>query len=906
MPSPAPDLIGRAGELAAVTALLDGVGTSGALAVIDGDPGVGKTALATRAVLAAEHRGLTVLQASGVETEWDVPYAALSQLLQPVRGAIDDLPEPQRVALQVAFGELQGPPSNLLHVGLATLTLLSDRAAGSLVVVDDLQWVDPATRSVLAFVARRVRAEPVVLLLLARTDGVDAEWRRIDAAVRISLPPLGPEDAETLLSRVADAITPVARRRVLETALGNPLALIELGAPLLRDFAPDELLPLTERLVRAFAHRMTSLDAVARTVLLVAAVSRDDTQTAVLSASSRIAGREVRVQDLDALLRTGLLRRHVGRIVFEHPLVRSAAVQSATEQERAQAHRAVAAVLPAGSDRALWHLTTVAGEPDDALASALEATADRCRAANDLLTAEGAYERAAELSESADERARRLYLAAETGLQGGRVDRSAQLAAEAQRSTSDRALRARIAWLQELHPSGGLWRGAWEGALQVIDELHAAGEDERALTSLQTMAFQIWGQVPYGPVWPAIIERARAFGAAEDDPRLLLVEALGDPAGRSGSVRERIARIDPSTIEDGEQWRLLVLAASLAGSLTEVERLVPHALEALRRQGNRAGLALLLIAVSSDRLIRGDAAEAVAECDEAEEYARELGDPFLALAARATGTYSAAVQGRPVDPDRLRTDFPEAAVALAVNPLRAVVVEAKGVGAAARGRFAEAAALLREVVDPGGSAHHWAYGANVLGEFVDAAVRSGSPAEARAAVDRLAATGSYAAAERNVAQLLFSRAVLADGRDPDRAFRDACDVAQNPSPRLRARAALSYGEWLRRQRRIAEARVQLRSARDELDRLGNRPWAEVARAELRAAGEVSAAARPHPGDALTAQEDRVVQLAAKGLTNRQIGQTLYLSPRTVGAHLYAAFPKLGITSRTELAAALER
>ncbi|GAA0245979.1 ATP-binding protein [Cryptosporangium japonicum] len=902
MTEPSSRLIGRTDETAAVRELLTGVSDQGAVLLVDGEPGVGKTALADAAVDQARWRGLTVLRMSGVETEADLPWATLHQLVHVLRDRVEQLPAPQRDALRIAFGEREGPPPSVFLISLATLTLLSERTtgAGLLLVVEDLHWVDRSTRTVLGFVARRIAADPVALLVTTRPGG--DESLTFGDARTLHLNPLAGDDARQLLAEHAPELAEPLRNRVLDHALGNPLALIELGAAARRgDFEPDVGAPLSRRLEDAFARRLHALGDVERALVLVAAVSADARQSELVAAAGRLSGRAVDAPAVAALVEYGLLRRESGNLRFRHPLVRSAVLQSAGVQERASAHRAVAAILPPGTDRQIWHLAVTAAEPDEELAQHLENGGGRSRQSGDPRTAMAAYARAAELSPGAHDQARRTCLAAEAALEAGRVAESRALVEQVTRRTADRSLLARVAWLQELLPGGALQRGEPATAITIADEMFAAGHADQAINVLVTMAFHYWGSTPEGPAWSRMIERVTTYGAAPDDPRLLWLMAFGTPGANSAIVRARIDAMTPGEAEP-EGARLLALAYDHAGAFARVRDFTRAAEDDLRRTGQLAALAMFLQTVASQHFHAGDGRRAIETVDESQRLAEEVGEPFLAMSVQAQNLLIRAHFGEDVRSATVGERYPDTAFALDYNPFQAIGAIVDGVAEAKRGRFERAFEHLRRVLDPDSPIRHWSWGdREAFPHFVDVAVRIGRHDEAAAAIDRIAGRTGLAESPVYASMLVFARAAVAG---TDEAFEQAISPEHNVLPYWRARAGLLHGEQLRRRRTVSEARRHLRTARDAFDRIGATGWADTARAELRAAGEESPGTAPRPGSALTPQEERIATLAADGLTNREIAERLFLSPRTVGAHLYAVYRKLEINSRTELGAAL--
>ncbi|GAA1287435.1 LuxR family transcriptional regulator [Planotetraspora silvatica] len=901
-------LVGRAPEIESIRALLADVTDHGATIVVCGEAGVGKTALADAAVDYARWRGIDVLRAYGVEAEKDVPWATLHQLVHALRDRVADLPAPQRNALQVAFGESEGPQPSLFLTGLATLTLLSERAtaAGLLVVIEDLHWADHATRAAIGFLVRRISSEPIVMLITSRSDEAADQLDATLEQHRLTLDPLSDTASRQLLDGQDPPLSPAARDLVLREALGNPLALIELSVAVRRgDWPLPGPLPLTKRLENAFAHRLTPLTAAERAVILTAAVGANGRQPDLVAAASRLHGDEVGSTAVDGLVRAGLLKQTAGEFRFRHPLVRSAVIQTATPDERTRAHLAVAELLPPGTDRRLWHLAVAAERPDDELAQALEHSATRAHSAGDMTTAMEAFRRAAELSPELEDRAYRNYLGAEAALAAGQVTEGKQLADQVSRQTTDRALLARVAWLLELFPGGAMQRGDLHTAITIADELHTSGNSDQAINILTTMSLHLWGSMPEGPIWSTMIERAEAYGADPADPRLLCLKAFGTPEENSQHVRKIVNGIDPSLIDDSEHLRLLGLALTNVGELERVESFLQPAMNGLRRDGRLSILALTMQSSAFDLYRHGRFRQMLDLSDESQRLAEEANEPFVAMAAHFCMLTAQAVLGEDIDLSSIRDAFPAAAIALDHNPFLVIEALTQGIADASHGRHQAAFEQLKRATDPTSPIYHWGWSLKeAFPWFIDAAVRSGHRDDALGALQRLEALPGLTATPLHRGYLVLARALLADGDDADDAYASATAPTHNPLPFWRARAQLANGERLRRQRRIKEARHELRQARDEFDRMHSRPWADLARAELSATGESSPRRKPDPGATLTPQEERIATLVVEGLTNREIAQRLFLSPRTVGAHLYATYRKLQVSSRAELGPAL--
>jgi DNA-binding CsgD family transcriptional regulator/tetratricopeptide (TPR) repeat protein len=546
--------------------------------------------------------------------------------------------------------------------------------------------------------------------------------------------------------------------------------------------------------------------------------------------------------------------------------------------------------------------------PDEALASSLEQSAARVLETGDSVTAMGAYGRAAELSPQLEDRARRNYLAAAAALSIQLVSEAHEFIGRIPNRTYDPALSAKIAWLRQLIPGSALARGDISITIAIADDLNAAGQADQAISMFTSVGMQHWGAFPEGDIWDTMIERAELYGASRYDARLLWLKAFGKPGIGSRVVRDAIDAIDPADVTDPTQLKLLALAYPLTGALARTDMFMDRALSALRAQGNLPEIATAMLTASNIHGLAGRFRLMLSTSDEAQRLAEEARQPFLVLACNLQSQIARALLGDDVAVDRLAEDFPDAASALGQNPYAAMKLIAQGIGNSGEGRHAEAYEQLRRVLDPRSPTSHWAWGLNIAFlHYVDAAARSGHHEEAMVQVDRLEAMTGFSSSPQHRSHLVVARALLTldDRSGSDEAFGLALSPDENRLPYWRARAMLAYGERLRRQRRIGEARDQLRQARVEFDRMRVTKWASVARTELLASGESSPRRTPDPGAALTPQEERIANLAGKGLSNRDIAEQLFLSPRTVATHLHAVYRKLGISSRSDLAGVLD-
>jgi DNA-binding CsgD family transcriptional regulator len=892
-------LYGRAGEQAAIEALLAAAreGRSGAL-VLRGEAGIGKTALLDAAAEAAAP-DFRVLRAAGIEDEAELPFAGLQLLLAPALGRLDALPAPQHRVLAGAFGLADPVPGDRLLLGLAAQGLLAEFAADRplLALVDDAQWLDGASAEALLIAARRLQAEGVVLLFAAR-DG-EGSFPAGGLATR-TLAGLDPADAARL---VPAGLGPDARRRVLAEAHGNPLALVELPDAFAdRGDAPPGALPLPDRLRLALHGRISRLPAATQTLLLVvAAEGTGDLGTVLAAAAALGAG----PGDLAPAERSGLLRGG-GEPVFRHPLFRTAVLQRAPLDQRFAVHRALAAALDGerAADRRSWHLALAATGPDAALADGLEEAARRAEARGGHAGAAAAYERAARLTPDGDGRTRRLVLAAEAAADAGELDRAADLAGQAGARTDDPFALALIdhvlataAFLHGDHPAA--YRLLVEAAGRDIAPSHAArmlfqafhaawylGEDELAVVVDRLAELPLPAGDPVAPVAGYLLAGTLPLLGRAAAPLPAAAEVVDRVRGSGADALRDLAQLSGSTL--------------ILGRDEETHRITAELIAEGRRAGAIGQLPTLLFFHAEAQLFHGRHRDAEVTAAEGLALARDTGQLQWVSQLAAVLAQLAALAG---DAERCAA---LAATALDVpgpsRPAgRAWTQWALGLLDLGHGRAAEALDRLADLTT--GPQRHHVSGTRAVPDLVEAAVRLGVPdrvAEPYRRFARWAEAGGTAWAR---ALLLRCRALLGPDGQAEACYLEALELHRGTErPFEQARTALLYGEWLRRARRRTEARGQLRAALEVFDLLGARPWADRARTELGATG----AGVPEPSAAgplagLTPQELQIVRLAAQGLTNRDIAAQLFLSPRTVGHHLYKAYPKLGVAGRQELA-----
>ncbi|MEV4097845.1 helix-turn-helix transcriptional regulator [Streptosporangium saharense] len=905
-------LHGRKAETAELAALLDraGTGLSGVV-VLSGPAGIGKTALLDHTARRAT--GMRVTRTAGVEAEQELGFAALHRLLLPFLGLRGRLPGPQRDALETAFGLLRATPPDRFLVGLAALTLLAEAAADLpvLAVCDDAQWMDRESLDVLAFVARRLYADRVVLLFGVRDD--DRALRRLTGLPELRLEGLPDAEAAALLSAVLDTdLDHVILSRCVAWTHGNPLAIMELGRGLVTGEAEPVLgepLSLDRRLRERFLRQVGDSDALTRWILLLAAADPTGDPDLVRRAAAVLPASAGEIDAaFDRAERRDLLTSHPGGH-FRHPLIRSAVYGGATSSRRRRAHAALAEVTdPLGdADRHAWHLAAAAAGPDEGVAAKLEAAAERARERGGHLAQAAFLRRAAELTQPGPLRNGRLLAACGAALTAGAPQRAEELL-----ELLTPGLGVALLDIQAMRLRGFLnvmlgREGAVAPLLRAAGML--AGLDPPA--SRDALLEALDAAVVVARIGPGTSTEqvARAALAAPPPPGeptvadLLLsahatLVAVGYPEA-APSMRRGLLAMRADVAEHGDAARWFLLGAVLALDLWDIDALGDVSRRfaaAARRQGALRMLQAGVHGLATHAMFCGRFAVA-------EAYFAEFMDVAAAIGAdmRFAGTGDAMLHAWRGDRERTL-----AAVAVQAGPdaerpgglqvqfaRAALVVLELG-----HCRYAHAQAAAEVVYDD--DPPH--YGGGVLPDLVEAAVRNDDLGTAGRALARLGERAEASATPWALAVLARSRALVTGD---EHLYREALDrLAPTPLATEKARGHLLYGEWLRRRRRRAEAREQLRAAHRLFTGMGAAAFAERARAELAATGENARARDVSTVRDLTPQELRVARLAAGGTTNQEIAAELFISTSTVEYHLRKVFRKLGVTSRRQLRDAL--
>jgi DNA-binding CsgD family transcriptional regulator len=907
-------LVGREGELATLRALVDPVPDAGRVLIVLGDAGMGKTALLAELTTWARHAGMRVLAATGRESESQLAFAGLHTLLRPVLDRVAGLPGRQATALRGALGLAPAPagPDRLL-TGMAVLTLLSDLSeqAPVLVIVDDAQWLDRSSLDALAFAAYRLGDEQVVAVMGMRGSAPPACFDRDVPELRLG--PLSSSEAGRLVDRQARPPRGRARGRVLVQAAGNPMALIELARAIAADPVAGrcwdaEPLPLTERLSAIIIDRLDALPESTRAALLLAAVGDAPDLGAAAGGSLEL--------DPKALVpaeEKGLIKIDEAGVRFSHPLVRSAVYHAAPFADRAAAHRRLAATLNDQPDRRAWHLAAAALRPDAQVAALLEGTAVEAQRRGGAAAAALALERAAELSPTRAEQARLLVAAASAAVPTGQADWVQDLAARATAATADAATR-----LAARHAAG--WALTWSNRpTAALSTLVSVAEEAPpdmpalawdALATAATVAHQSGTSADRQMVSRTLgrlLERSgQPPSSGHAVPGIeafwLWIRACTDPHGSRDQLLPHLHRLAGSSLEEPALSGAGATAWLLDESGVAVE-LLGEAVRRIRSPGilGSSGASLTALGWAHIDTGRWDSALTIAAeaSDLAEAYQMDM---VAASAALITAT----VQAMRADSAGARE---QAARALAsIDPADSGLVAARarrvfGIAALEDGAHLVAYAQLRQLFGPDGSPLHPVASYLGLADLAAAAVRADRRIEALGVLDRvvghLAATPSP-----RVEQILARASGLLAGPDEAGAQFDKAlsDPAGERWPFERAQLQLDYAEWMRRRRRINDAKPLLLAALETFWRLQAGGSARRAEAELRACGVSVTAPPKNPGAMaeLTPQQRQIIVLAASGLTNREIADRLFLSPRTVASHLYRSYPKLGISGRHQL------
>jgi DNA-binding CsgD family transcriptional regulator len=901
-------LAGREAEQRRIDQLLQqaAAGSSGVL-ILRGDPGIGKTALLDYA--ASRAGPMWVLRTVGIEAESELGFAGLYSLLQPVADYLKGLPEPQATALRSALGLGRGVrrTPDRLAVAAGTHGLLTTVAEVNplLILVDDLHWLDPASQEALLFALRRLDRDAIACLLTLRPPG-PAGLPCLDVTG------LDSDAAERLVEAVAGTrpAPEVARRLHAETN-GNPLALVELSATLTAEQLAGAELPNVPfepgaAIRQRFAVRLDKLSPSARTMLLVAAAAGRCSPEEVHAAAACLGP-----VDGDALVEAegaGLIRLTSAGIEFSHPLVRSVAYHLAAREQRRAAHAALAEALTSrDAERAAWHLAAAATGPDDVAASALDAAAVLAARKGAPLEAAAAWERAAELSSAAGSRSGRLAEAAEAALNGGDLGGARRLTRAMPAAEHRLPLQRMLAVRGRLDLLTGQLAVAQRELTQSADL--AADADPLLAIELLDQAVEAAVEAGLDGEAKRAAERMADLAERSDETGRFLADLAcgavawweGDPERGLHLVGRAISRLeaDPALASSPERQAAVSNAWTGVGDFDRARPCIDRAVELALSSGATGDLPDILVQAASLDKETGRWSQALAHASQALDLARTGGQPYLTCNALVIVVEIEAAQGRDEDCLQHAREADQLAGELGLRSLQFLARRSRALLEFGRGRLEEAITRyneLQRLASRWGIVHSYY---SPIPDLIEAYARTGHLEWAPELLDEFVAQVPGDRNPPSAARAARCRGILA-GDDYDAHFREALALHERGGGVVfqHGRTYLAYGERLRRAQRRRDARVQLRAAAEIFERLDARPWAERARAELRASGETLAGGGG--GEQLTPQELQIALLVTEGRTNAEVGRALFLSTRTVEFHLSRAYRKLGVASRTEL------
>jgi DNA-binding CsgD family transcriptional regulator len=903
-------LLGRDSEREAVSRLgaTARLGVGGTLVLV-GEPGVGKTALLEDAV--ASFQDLQVLRATGLEAERHIPFAGLLQLLRPALGRLDALSPRQAAALSgaLALSDEGTGSSDRFAIGAAVMSLLAayGEDAPVAVVIDDLHLLDLPSAEAIVFAARRLAADPVVVLAAVRAGEAD---RLVSGLPLHHLSGLGDDAAAALVARTSRGpLAPGALEPLLALAAGNPLALLELAGDDLAALAMDPAeLParLPDTVTEAFARRVDRMDEACRTALLVAAVCGGDP----LVATRACAALGVEVGALAEAEDAGLVSATAGRIAFRHPLVRAAVYSRAGAPARRAAHRAVADVLPGNDpDRRAWHLAEAVWQADAEVSDIVANAAERARVRTAYSVASGAFERSARLTPDPGLRTERLLHAAETAWSAGMTGRALGLLEAHEREGPTDSGRMRGLTLRgAIAARTGHLRDAREMLISAADLATDPNEETVILADAVHANFYLAGARAavslaerLANLAPLVTDdRARALGLIATGMARILAGQPGGPDDLRAAVP--LLQVSPSLDQDPHRLSLVMLVPLYLRDATDEGRAVRELVEAVRDQAGVGALPAVLFHVARDQATTSAWSEAEANYATGVRLAEETGQVTEQVMSLAGLAWLESRQGREQSCRRHAAEVLDARGAAHLHMAGAWVRYALGDLELSLGEPARAVGHLRELVDL--LEVHELADADLVpaAELVDALLRLGEVSEAGA----IATSYEHVAREKGqpwaLARSARARGLLADDATAPRLFETALESHAATLDRFEtARTRLAYGERLRRSARRLHAREQLRAALDDFEDLGAGRWAERAAGELAATGETVFRRGADPRSSLTPQELQVSMLLVEGRTTREAAAALFLGPKTVEYHLRKVYTKLGIGSRSELA-----
>jgi DNA-binding CsgD family transcriptional regulator len=904
--------VGRERERARIDRLLEAArgGVSGAL-LLHGEAGIGKTALMRWAIGRAT--GMRVLRARGIETESDIPFAGLAELVSPLLDRLDAIPEVQARALRGALALGPATPHDRFTVPAGLLSLLGVGAEEQpvLAAIDDAQWLDEPSLEAFLFAGRRLEAEGIAMLGSVR-DGTTAAALEVPWLERLRISPLADDEARELLAGThPERLAPSVADRLVSTAAGNPLALLEIPRQLSdgqragREPLEEPLRPGTG-VERAFRRALDALDDDARRALLVAATAHTG-RLDVIEPALREAG--LSATHLAPAENARLIAVSDGEVDFRHPLLRSTAYHATSAAERRGAHAALAATAPEGSPERAWHLAAGAVAPDEAVAAALEVAALDARGRGAHATAARDFGRAAQLTPDDEPRARRLLEAAVDATRSGEPDRAFALLGDAARLASDPLLAADV---QRMTGHVEMRRGS---PLVAYELLVAEAERVRSRDPRRAAGMLLEASVTHmmtGDMHALIAtaERARALATSADPAvELLATAVIGEAHLALGDLEgDALLTVCEPYLLEGDPLAIVEIVGMAAHSSVWIEkfdraqRIFDRLLAAARDASAVSALIYPLAACSHLDFRLGRWATARAQAAESVELAQDTGQQALLTHSLAALAHVEAAMGLQDECRRHVADGLALVSRFQADALGAYLHGALGLLELGLGRVPEAIAALEESQQIGDRLQTQPSVTMTTPDLAEAYARTGRRDDALGLLDAFEEAGRRAGSRWTEAAAGRLRALLGPDAEVRPRFEAALAVHENlPMPFERARTLLCFGERLRRARQRAEAREPLKEALETFERLGARGWAERTRTELRATGEQQARRAETAAEQLTPHELQIAVLVSQGMTNREAAAALFLSPKTIEYHLGQIYRKLEVRGRAQLA-----
>lgn len=891
--------------------------------VVRGEAGIGKTALLD--FVSERASGFRTTRVSGVESEMELPFAAVHQLCVPLMDCIEELPGPQRDALDIAFGRQAGSAPDRFLVGLAVLSLISaaTQARPLVALIDDAQWLDRVSAQTLAFVSRRLIAEPVAMIFAVRDSSQNGGRDDLAGLPELTIHGLNAGDARVLLESVIPGrLDNQVRDRIIAETRGNPLALLELPKGLTVEelaggFGQPDARPLAGQIEQAFVRRIRSLSDHTQQLLLTAAAEPVGDAALLM----RAADNQGLPQDATAGAEAAGLIEVGTRVRFRHPLVRSAAYRSADLMERRRAHRALAEATDSDidPDRRAWHLAIAAPSPDESVAVQLERSADRAQARGGMAAAAAFLARATELTSDPVRRGARALAAAQAKRDAAAFEAADELITVAQSATLDQLQRARVTRLRAqiafARSRGGEADApkVSDSAVELLDaarQLASLDIEQSRETYLEALGAALFGGrlCPHGGI-SMTAAAARTAPPAPSPPRpvdllfdgVAILAAEGHAASLP-TLRNALALVRAAAERDDAAtlhwfWQAFpIVQESAAHELWDDDtwhQLATHAVRRARDAGALAVLPLALVYRAGVHIQAGEFGTASALIEEAEAITAATGYAPV----KYHSVLLAALRGAEVDGLRLIESALADGVARGEGRVVGLTSYATAVLYNGLGRYEDAFTAARRACD---DEDLGLFGWSLI-ELIEAGARSGERETARQALRHLERRTENCETDWAAGVLARSRALLADDHDGENLYRAAIEKLANTHMTVQlARAHLIYGEWLRRCNRRVDARAQLHTAHEMFVRMGAEAFAERARRELLVTGQKVRKSSPAAGSELTAQEAQIARLAGEGLTNPEIAAQLFISTHTVEWHLRKVFAKLGIKSRRQL------